>query len=83
MRHPELPGGGVSVAAKILARSTVRGRPERSLIVQPFHPGGIPVPPANHRRPRHPDPLGDLGVRHPIGGQQHDPGPLRQTGTDR
>jgi len=26
---------------------------------------------------------GDLGVRHPLGGQQHDPGPLREPGPQR
>ena len=38
----------------------------------------IAVPPADHRRARHPGRPGDLRVRDPVGGQQHDPGPLRQ-----
>jgi hypothetical protein len=35
---PSLPGGGVRVAARILARSTVRGRPDRCSSPKPFSP---------------------------------------------
>ena len=38
----------------------------------------IPVPLQDHGRPGHTGPLGDLGVRVAMPGQQHDPGPLRQ-----
>ena len=57
-----------------------RPRPARPVLIdQPGQPAlGVPGPPPVHRRPRHPDPLGDLGVRHPVRGQQHDPRPLRQ-----
>ena len=62
-----------------------RPRPTRPLLIaQALQPGGgIAVPPGDYRRPRHTDPLSDLGVGHPIGGQQHDPRTLRQTGPDR
>ena len=50
------------------------------LILQPsYSRAHIPVPPADHRRTRHPDLSGDLSVGDSIGGEQHDPGPLRQT----
>ena len=76
---PSLVGGGVNVAATIVARSTVRGRPGPLLVDQPVDPAlGVALPPRDHRRPGHPDPLGDLGVRHPVRRQQHDPGPLRR-----
>ena len=62
-----------------------RPRPTRPLLItQALQPRrGIAVPPRDHRRPRHTNPLGDLGVGDPIGGQQHDPRSLRQAGTDR
>ena len=48
-------------------------------IAQRRYPAGlIPVAPLNHRRTRNPDPATDFRVRHPLGGQQHDPRPLRQ-----
>jgi peptidase A4-like protein len=39
----------------------------------------VPAPPVDHRLPVHPDPPGDLGMAHPVRGQQHDPRPLRQS----
>ena len=55
-----------------------------SLIRQASHPrAGITGTPADHCGTRHPEPVGDLGVGDPIGGEQHDPGPLRQTRSDR
>jgi hypothetical protein len=49
------------------------------LISQPVHARlDIAGPPPVHRRPRHPDPLGDLGIPDPLRSQQHDPRPLRQ-----
>ena len=55
------------------------GRPRPRLILQRPDPARrIPVPPADHRRPRHPHRPGDLRVRHPVRGQQHHPRPLRQ-----
>jgi hypothetical protein len=33
----------------------------------------VSVPPADHGRPGHPNPARDLGVRHTLGSQQHDP----------
>ena len=62
-----------------------RPRPSRPLLIaQALQPErGVAVPPGDHRRPRHADPPGDLGVGHPVGGQQHDPRSLRQTGPDR
>jgi hypothetical protein len=55
-------------------------RPTRPrLVIQPGQtPRRIPAPPADHRRPRHTDQLGDRRVRHPVRGQQHDPRPQRQ-----
>ena len=45
---------------------------------QPPQPAfGVPVPPQVHRGTRHPDPIGDHLVPDPVGGQQHDPCPLR------
>ena len=40
-------------------------------------------PPIDHRLPRHPEPPGDLRVRHPVRGQQHDPRSLHRTRPDR
>jgi len=62
-----------------------RPRPTRTLlIVQTLHPrANVAIPPGNHRGPRHPNQLSNLGVGHPVRGQQHNPGPLRQTRPDR
>ncbi len=61
-------------------RMVDRPGPTRALlVVQTRHPAGlVTLPPADHRRPRHPHQPRDRGVRHPIRGQQHDPRPLRQ-----
>ena len=40
----------------------------------------LPVPAGDDGRPRHPDPLGDLGIGGAVGGQQQDPGSLCQHG---
>jgi hypothetical protein len=56
-----------------------RRPPRPRLVLQRPDPARrIPLPPADHRRPRHPGCAGDLRVRHPIRGQQHNPCPLRQ-----
>ena len=48
------------------------------------YPAGlIPVAPLNHRRTRNPHPASDFRVRHPLGSQQHDPRPLRQSSLHR
>jgi len=39
VRHAQLFGGDANVAARILARSTVRGRPDRTSSVKPSAPG--------------------------------------------
>jgi len=36
---------------------------------------GVPVTPLENRRPARLHPPRDLGIRHTIGGKQHDPGP--------
>ena len=70
---PSLSGGGVNVAAKILARSTVRGRPDRCSSSNPCH-----TPPAYRDRHRFtvgratPTRSAISVVGHPVGGQQHD-----------
>jgi hypothetical protein len=54
--------------------------PRPVLVVQACDALGlIPVPPGDHRRARHPDPVGDRRVRDPIRGQQDNSGPQRQT----
>src|SRR6185295_7060106 len=53
-------------------------------VLQRGDPAGlIPSAPADHRRPRGPGPPRDLGVGQPVGGQQHDPRPLRHPGPHR
>jgi hypothetical protein len=53
-------------------------------VLQRPHPAGlVAASPANHGRPRGAGSPCDLGVGEPIGGQQHDPRPLRQTGPHR
>ena len=62
----------------------LRRPPAARLIVQGGDPAGVVAgPPVHHRRPRRPGPPRDLRVRQPLGGQQHDPRPLRQPGPDR
>jgi len=41
---------------------------------------GVAPPPGDHRRLGAADPRGDLLARHPVGGQQHNPGPLDHPG---
>ena len=55
-------------------------RPTRTLaVLQRTQPAlRVTIPPVDHRRPAHPDPGRDLGVRVALTGQQHDPRPLRQ-----
>src|SRR3954451_2079956 len=62
-----------------------RPGPTRTLLImQTLHPRAVvAVPPSDHRRPRHPNQLSNLGVGDPVRGQQHNPGPLRQTRPDR
>jgi hypothetical protein len=43
----------------------------------------VPAPPHRHLVVMHVHHHTDLTVRHPIGGQQHDPGPLRDPGLNR
>ncbi len=67
VRHPVASSAAASTSPSRSRRGrSVRGRPDRVLIVQACDARGlIPVPPGDHRRPRHPDPLGDRRVRQP------------------
>ena len=59
----------------------LRGPAGSRLVLQRRDPARlVAVPPADHRRPRHPDRPGDLRVRHAVRGQQHHPRPLGQPG---
>ena len=81
---PNRAGGGRNVSAMIFRWSTVSGPAWPIHIDQPGHASiDIAGPPHIHRRPRYPDPIGDLGVAEPFGSQQHDPSPLRQPGPHR
>ena len=63
---PSRCGGGVNVATTTSASSTRRGRPERLPVLQRAQPAlRVAIPPVDHRRPAHPDPGRDLGVRVP------------------
>ena len=58
--------------------------PRARVILQAGQPiRGVPVTPVDHRRPRHPNPLGDRHVRLAISREQHDPRPLRQASLHR
>ena len=81
---PSESGGPSSVATTTATSSITGGRPDRSRSCSDRDPAAlVPRPPADHRRARHPDLTGDLGVRQPLGRQQHDPRPLRQPGLSR
>ena len=81
---PSFFGGGFNVTEMIFDRSTSRGRPDRGSSINPS------IPSASYLA-RHdvtvgrdtPTRVGDLGVTHPVSGQQNDPRPLRQPGPDR
>jgi hypothetical protein len=60
----------LTITSSTCASVTV-GQPVEALLGEP------PAPLADHR-PMHPEPLGDLGVVAPVGGQQHDPRAQRE-----
>ena len=55
----------------------IHTRPARPfLVVEPAHTElAVAATPHRHLVVVHPDDVADLPVRHPFGGQQHDPGP--------
>jgi len=69
--------GGLKRADHDLLDVLVSDRPRTPrtwLVDQTIHAAlGEPPTPARDRRPAHPEPLGDLGVRPAVSGLQHDP----------
>ncbi len=71
LRRPAFPA---SVATTISISSICAGRPDRrSSPGAMMPPRSRRVPPADHRRPRHPRHSGNLRIRHPV--REHHPGP--------
>jgi hypothetical protein len=70
-----------------LARHLISQHPPRAArarrVLQPGQPGlGVLAAPLDHCRLGAARPLGDLRAGQPVGGQQHDPGPLHHPGRD-
>ena len=66
---PNVAGGLVNVATTTRSADTVRTRPGRSKSRNAA--SAIAAALQQHRQPAHPNQRGDLGVRAPLGGEQH------------
>ena len=82
VRHTQMGGRFPLVRQRLRQHRDLvdhRGTSRTRIVVEPVDSRLlIAAPPLEHRRPRRPRSIGDIGIGHPVSGQQHNPSPRRQ-----